>query len=226
MKAIAGYLLAAAGLALVGAICLLAGMIDRDMARAQENVLAMKYDEPDETFASAERYFEYGSWLPWVGNGPLNDIRARRAALRYWQGEYGAIVPQQADPVSTVQADNIGLQLVVANAVFRSGVMEAKDREATLAALDAGIQGYLNVLKNSTRQEDAAFNYEYLVRLRNDIQAGRRPAIPEPTDPHGQPGGSPESAEASKFKIYIPLENEERDKVQGAGKVGPIPRKG
>ena len=229
MKAIAGYLFTAVGLALVGAVCLGAGLLDRDMAHAQQSVMALKYDEPDQTLATAERYFEYGSRVPWIGDGPVNDVRARRAALRYWQRQYGAIVPRQPDPVSGVQADNIGLQLVVANAVYRAGQTQAKDRQTTLQAVDAGIQAYLSVLKNATRQEDAAYNYEYLVRLRDELLKGRgKPGLnrEEPTDPHGRAGGPPETRDASKFKIYIPLESEERDKAGDAGKGGPIKRKG
>lgn len=228
MKAIAGYLFTALGLALVGAVCLGAGLLDRDMAHAQQSVQALKYDVADQTFATAEQYFEYGSRLPWIGDGPVNDVRARRAALRYWQGQYGAIISQQPDPVSGVPAENIGLQLVVANAVYRAGRIQAKDRPATLQAVDAGIQAYLTVLKNATRQEDAAYNYEYLTRLRDEILAGRgTPKLPrEPSDPNGLSGSSPEIGDASGFKIRIPLEPEERDKAGGAGKVGPIKRKG
>ena len=227
MKTIAAYLFAAAGLALAGTLCLVAGRLDRDMAHAQQSVMALKYDEADQTFATAERYFEYGSRLPWIGNGPVNDVRTRRAALRYWQGQYGAITLQQPDPVSEVQADNIGLQLVVANAVYRAGRIQAKDRQTTLQAVDAGIQAYLTVLKNATRQEDAAYNYEYLVRLRDEILAGRRPLKPEePGDPNGLTGNPLEGADTNKFKIQIPLELEERNKATGAGKVGPIKRKG
>ena len=228
MKAIVGYLLGAVMLALLGAVSLAAGLLDRDMAHAQQSLMALKYDEPDHTFATAERYFEYGSRLPWIGDGPVNDVRARRAALRYWQHQYGAIVPQQPDPVSGVPADNIELQLVVANAVYRGGQALAKDRQTTLQALDAGIQAYLTVLKNATRQEDAAYNYEYLVRLRDDILKGRRkPGLRvEPNDPHGRAGAPPENRDVSKFKIYIPLESEEREKAGEAGKAGPLKRKG
>ena len=228
MKAIAGYLFTALGLALVGAVCLAAGRLDRDMAHAQQSVQALKYDEADQTFATAEQYFEYGRRLPWIGDGPVNDVRTRRAALRYWQGQYGAIISQQPDSGSGLQADNIGLQLVVANAVYRAGQTQAKDRQTTLEALDAGIQAYLTVLKNATRQDDAAYNYEYLVRLRDDILKGRgKPGLNrEPSDPHGRGGGSLETGDLSKFKIYIPLELEERDRAGGAGKVGPIKRKG
>ena len=220
MKAIAGYLFIAAGLALAGVVCVVAGRLDRDMAHAQQNVTALKYDEADQTFSNAERYFDYASHLPWIGDGPVNDVRTRRAELLYWQGQYGAIRSEQS-------GDNIPLQLVAANAAYRAGRIQAKDKQAALKAVNAGIEAYLTVLKNATRQEDAAYNYEYLVRLRDDILQGRAiPKVPkEPGDPNGLTGFPFEAGDTSKFKIYIPLENDERNKGD-AGKVAPIKRKG
>ena len=228
MKAIAAYIFTALGLALAGAVFLLAGRLDRDMAQAQNSASALRYDEADETLAAVEPYFEYGSRLPWIGDGPLNGVRTRRASLQYWQGKYEAITSKQADPVSGVQPDNVGLQLVVANAAYRAGRLQAKDRQSTLQAVDAGIQAYLIVLRNSERQEDAAYNYEYLTRLRDDILEGRiNVRAPKgPGEPNGTSGASLDNANTDKFKIYIPLEQEERDKAGGAGKAGPVKRKG
>ena len=231
MRAIPGYIFFALVLGLVGGACLGAGLLDWRMADAQQSLIALDYQAPDQTFATAERYFEYGSRLPWIGTGPLNDVRARRAALRYWQAEYGAVVPQQTDPVASVPADNIELQLVVANALYRSRQALAKDRQTTLEVLDNGIQAYDTVLKNASRQEDAAYNYEYLVRLRDELLKGRRKAgLPAPPNaPQGEPGGPPEAEfDLSKFQIIIPLDSGERETIEAgkAGKGDPIRRKG
>ena len=231
MKGITGYLLGAVVVALLGGVCLAAGLLERQMARAQQQFAALDYIEPDAAFETAERYFQYGSRLPWIGNGPLNDVRVRRAALRYWQQQYGTIVPRQLDPVGAIAPDNIELQLVVANAVYRAGQAGADDRQAALEALDAGIDAYLSVLKNATRHEDAAYNYEYLVRLRDDIDQGRRPGLPDAEEdgPLGREGDQPvQESDMSDFKIFIPVESEELDKGDDgeAGKAGPIERKG
>jgi hypothetical protein len=228
MKRITGYLLGAAVLALLGVVCLAGERVDREMARAQQNLATLNYDEPEATFETAERYFEYGSRLPWIGNGPLNDVRARKAALYYWQRQYGAIVPQQTDPVGAIAPDNVELQLVVANAVYRTGQAQAKDRRTTLQALDAGINAYFAVLKNAKRHEDAAYNYEYLVRLRADIDKGRRKpelARADPNGPLGRPGMVPQESSTGNFKIYIPLDSQEL-KAGQAGKALPKGRKG
>ena len=67
MKGIVGYVLVAVVLALAGTACLAAGYLNRDMAHAQQDVMALKYDEADKTFAASERYFEYEAVCPgWV----------------------------------------------------------------------------------------------------------------------------------------------------------------
>jgi hypothetical protein len=152
MKGITGFIVAAVVLAIAGAGCLAAGTLERDMARAQQDIVTERYDQPQATFDAAERYFEYGSHLPWIGAAPLNDLRARKAALSYWQHQYDGVVSRDSDPVTAVPADNIGLQLVVANAVYRTGETRATDRPSLLQALDAGIAAYANVLKNAYRQ--------------------------------------------------------------------------
>jgi hypothetical protein len=156
-------------------------------------------------------------------------VRARKAALQYWQRQYDALVPKQPEPVSAVDETNVELQLVVANAAFRVGPSRAKDRDALVQALDEAASGYLTVLKNNTWHEDAAYNYEYVIRLRNDVAKGRRPPA-EPKDDQGDFGesGAPSDAtNSSGFKIYIPLEGEEKNPEGGeAGKAGAKDRKG
>jgi len=230
MKGISGLVIAAILLALLGAGLARLGFLERDLAQAQANVATQNYDGVDETFAAAERYYEYGSHLPWVGSGPLNEIRARRASMHYWQKAYGEVIPQQTDPVGAVPADNPALQLIVANAVYRTGQAQSKDKATTMQALDAGINAYQAVLKNTARQEDAAFNYEYLIRLRDEVDKGKRKPGPGDIVMKGPDGasGAPPTLEntMSDFKIYIPLDSQERQDQGVAGKAAPTRRKG
>lgn len=233
MKGIAGYVVGAAVLALLGSVCLAASRLERQMARAQETLVTMDYEASDATLETVERYYEYASSLPWVGTAPLNDVRARKAALRYWQREYGALVPaDRTDPVADVAPDNLQQQLIVANALYRSGQARVKDRAATLAMLDAGINAYLTVLTNAERQEDArhleaaAYNYEYLVRLRDEMGRRRRELPPPRSDrPLGTEGQAEEGKSEDELKTYVPLEKKEREDG-GAGTDGPRVRKG
>lgn len=229
MKSAIRYLVSAVGAAVLGGVCLASGYLQRDMAHAQQEVALQKYGDADITFERAERYFEYSSRIPGVGNRLLNEVRARRAASHYWQRQYGMFVPDQGDPTSAVPRDNVDLQFIVANAVYRAHQSQARDRATLIEALNAGINGYLVVLKNSTRREDAAFNYEYLVRLREDIEKGRRKQDPgggELESPLGSAATLEKSASDMKnFKTYVPLTPNELDKAD-SGKGQPIKRKG
>jgi hypothetical protein len=228
MRGILGFLLGVFVLLIAGGILWTMASLDREMLRAEQDINTMNYAGAQATYDKAERYYEYASHVPGIGNGPLNDIRARKAALRYWQRDYASIVPTQSDPVTAVPSDNTELQFVVANAVYRAGAARAKDKTAALQALDAGINADLVVLKNARRHDNAAFNLEYLVRLRDDVEKGRRKlGNPVALTAHGSMGfPAPELKDSPDFKTLVPLDSEERNKAGNAGKAVPRPRKG
>ena len=230
MKGITGYLLSAIALAVLGGALIVASGLDRDVATAQEHVVAQKYEDVEPAYEKAEKYYDYASHIPGVGEGPANDIRTKHATLHYWQKDFAAVIPQQTDAVGSVPADNPDLQLVVANAVYRTAQSKMKDKETTMAGLDQGILSYVTVLKNSPRNEDAAFNFELLVRLRDELDKGKRkpgPAEMVMKGPDGAAGAPPTiDSSMSEFKIYIPLESQERQDQGVAGKASAGKRKG
>jgi hypothetical protein len=228
MKGIAGYLSATLVLGLLGGVSFAAGLFDRGLARAQEDFAARKYDAPEATLETAERYLSYGERIPWISRGPLHDVRVRRAAVHYWQRQYEDVLSQAAEPADE-SANDASLELVMANAKYRQAQSGAKDRQSTLQALDVGINAYAGVLKNSSRQDEAAYNYEYLVRLREEVDKGRRkPGLPEePVGPLGYPGSFPAAEGNMKdFKTFIPLESDEKRDAGAAAKAPPMKRKG
>ena len=235
MKGIARYLAGAGVLAFAGALCLVVSRLDRQVADAQQLLLTSDYAAADASLSDVERYYQYASGVPWMGEGPVNDVRASRAAIRYWQRQYSALAPaERAEPVADVAAGNVALQLIVASSVYRDGQPRAKDRATTLAVLDSAISAYRAVLNNARRPEDAryaedaAYNYEYVVRLRDEILKGRRRALPPP-DEDGNLGGPGKSQDAEfelEFKKYVPLEQDERDQPPKAGEFDPPARKG
>jgi hypothetical protein len=204
------------------------------MARAQQTLLTADYGAADASLQVVERYYQYASGVPWVGDGPVNDVRTRRAAVNYWQRKYGALAPpDRTDPVTDVAADNVPLQLIVADSVYRNGQPRAKDRATMLQMLESSIDAYRAVLSNARRPADtpyaevAAHNYEYVVRLRNEIVSGRRRALPLPVDERtfGSEGKPEDPTFENEFKKYVPLEKEERDSAD-PGKFPPPVRKG
>ena len=102
-----------------------------------------------------------------------------------------------------------------------------------LQMLDSSIAAYQAVLRNVRRPEDAldgeraAYNYEYVVRLRNEIVNGRRRQLPPPPDepPFGSEGKSENPEFENQFKQYVPLDKDERQN-ESPGKFEAPVRKG
>ncbi|HET9361923.1 MAG TPA: hypothetical protein VFO58_19355, partial [Vicinamibacterales bacterium] len=168
-------------------------------------------------------------FVPWIGSDAREEIRARQAAVQYWQRKYDEVIPVGAEPVAAVDENNVELQLVVANAAYRVKQAQFKDRQSTIKALEEAAAGYLTVLKNNTWHPDAAFNYEYIVRLRDEAGKGRQPPPRENEEESdlGESGAPTPATSQEGFEIYIPLEQGEKNPSGGeAGKAAPKERKG
>src|SRR4029453_7818693 len=210
--------------------CFGVARLETNMADAQQRVSTLQYAEAKASLSEASQYAEHARWVPWLGRDERKEIRARDAAVQYWERKYDAIVPAQAEPVAAVGDDNVELQLVVANGAFRLGQMQSKDKTSTMKALEEAAAGYLTVLKNNTWHPDAAFNYEYIVRLRDQAAKGSQPPPPQKNEEESDNGesGAPTPATSQEgFQIYIPLEQGEKNPTGGeAGKASAKERKG
>jgi hypothetical protein len=233
MKGIAGFLIASIVLIGLGTAGLMSSRAERYRADALQNIATERYADASQSLDDASRYVRYGRWLPGIGARAVNELEAAKASLQYWRRDYESLLPEGSDPVAAVEEDNVALQFVVANAAYRQGlVTQAKgtDRAAIVQALEEAASGYLTVLKNSDVNEDAAFNYEYLVRLRDEASRGRRPPPPEDSEQQdgdlGESGAPSEATSQKGFEIYIPLESEERPAGGDAGKAPGKDRKG
>ncbi len=229
MNGVAGLLMGAVLSAVAGGLCLAVATFEGHMADAQERLVTREYAEAEASLDAALDWAEYGSWLPWIGSDPVREVRSRQGAVRYWQGDYQALLPERGDAVTSVDPDNPALQLVVANAAFRAVQSRMTSRPAAMQALDEAMSGYLNVLRHATWFEDAAHNYEYVARLRDDIARGRRNPDADAeraSDAFGQSGMPAVPADRQQFEIYIPLETEERPDTGEAGKAAPVRRRG
>jgi hypothetical protein len=220
---VGAVLLAGAGFVALGAAA-----FERDLADAQEQVATDRFADAGDQLKDAERYAAYAKWIPRAGARAERDLATRRAALQYWQKDYSGVLPREADPVGAVDNANVDLQQVVANASFRAAQPKMTDKIAALQALDESIGNYMAVLRNESWNQDAAFNYEYLVRLRAEIAQGKKkPASsPEKTDNLGEQGQPAQNNSTKKFEIYVPLEGSERSEQGEAGKGAAIQKKG
>ena len=234
MKKALRNLFTATLLTALGFACLAWGKLEAQLAEVAERHATLDYTGTDAVLTRAERFSDYASHVPFFGKASLNDVVAQKAAANYWRRDYGALIPAQGDPIGALPPDNIELQAIVANAVYRRADSQAADLPARLQAIDSGIAAQLAVLRNSTRNEDAAFNYEYLLKLRAALTALK--AVPrdgeeggEEKTTHGQPGGEPQETKPNQYKIHTPLESKEfQDQKAGeqAGKTVERQRKG
>lgn len=228
MKSVTAYLIAAAIFAGAGAVGLTAARLQRSLADAQEQSSTQQYGLARQSLEAAEGHLRYARWVPQVGDDTVREVRARQAALLYAQGDFASVLPAQAEPVAAVDESNVELQLVVANAAFRAGLKGVTERAAALQALSEVANGYLTVLKNNTWHEEAAYNYEYVIRLRDEVAKGRRlPPEITPSDMELGSRGAPSDATTKGFQIYVPLQGDEKSPEGGdAAKATEKTRKG
>ena len=228
MKGTIVWGVAAAILGVVGVVCLRVATVERLVADAQQDLATLNYERAEQSLAEAEKSIGIARWVPGFGSSGLDEVRARRGALQYWQRQYDTLLPEGADPVAAIEEGSLDLKVVMANAVYRQNQERYGDREATKQALEESAAAYFAVLKNSAWREDAAYNYEYVIRLRDEQAKGKQP--PEGGDASkgemGQ-GGEPSEATSQKgFQIYIPLESQEKPLGGDAGKAPGKDRKG
>ena len=103
------------------------------------------------------------------------------------------------------------------------------------------LQAYAAVLKASPRHADAAYNYEYVSRVRDrvasrvpgktppalaPVAAARAGDLPGGPTIHGRPGGPPPEAKAEEFQVIAPMEYGDREAQPEATPGGKIQRKG
>ena len=229
MKSVTAYLIAAAIFVVVGLVVLTASRLERELADAQEQTSTQQFALAQKSLAAAEGRLRYARWVPRVGDDTVREVRARQAALQYWQGDYAKVLPAQAEPVAAVDESNAALQLVVANAAFRTGLKGVTDRTAAIQVLNETANGYLTVLKNNTWQEEAAYNYEYVIRLRDEVAKGRKPPSDQPQKGMelGESGAPSDATSTKGFQIYVPLQGDEKSPEGGdAGKATEKVRKG
>jgi hypothetical protein len=231
MRAKPAYLLLACLLFIAGGAGVFWSRMQTQLARSQLSLVTQQYAGVRETLTDLDRLHRFAAYLP-SGRATVAEIRADLAELSYWQRDYRALLPQQGDPMAQLPGDNVRLQSIVANAVFRDKYPAARDQKSRLEALDAAIAAQLSVLRNAPQGTGVAYNYEYLVRLRN--LAAAKSAPPKGGDGGdqgalGHLGGEPQAADPTDFKIHIPLESRElQDQKEGreAGKTAPRERKG
>jgi hypothetical protein len=212
----------------------------RRMAAAHQRLATLRYEMADDE----EGISTFTSRLPGPAASLRDDEARHNATVTYWLARYESLT-EPASSTGTPAASDPQILLLAANAAFRASAPQGPDRRAAVERLDGVIQGYADVLRKDASSADAAYNYEFVVRLRDTLakappaRAPRNakpaapPAAPElvvdlPAGPtiHGRPGGPPEGTDMSDFKTITPMRYDEREEQTEPGRGRSIRRRG
>ena len=161
---------------------------------------------------------------------------ATTATVAYWLGQYGRVTADTASGESDAH-----VLRTAANAAFRAYEREPGAGPAAVQRLDGVLQAYASALKASARDVDAAYNYEYVARLRDAVaRAKGKPSKGAPVAPpaivagdlpagptiHGRPGAPPPDATMEELQMLAPMEYGDREAQPEATPGGKRERKG
>jgi hypothetical protein len=185
-------------------------------ADAWEQLATLRYDEAATIAVAPDGRLLRSGFADSVGAADLE------ATVEYWLGRYDDLVEQQSG------ATDADLLLVAANAAFRSARRDQTVGPEAARQLDPVMRAYANVLRAAPHHPDAAYNLEYVSRLRNRL-AGLKPQPPRDREPprgarpietadlprgptvHGLPGGPPPELKMEEIEVLTPRGFEERD---------------
>jgi hypothetical protein len=208
-QAVIAILLVAAG-----AILWRSSEHERRLAAAERDLVTLKY--ADAAAAAATPGGRLANLLP--GSTANADAKALASTAGYWTGDYDKAI------------ENPDAKLLAANAAYRKIRQAGGSWQAVVGRMDSVVKQYAEILRDDPANTEAAFNYEYMVRLRAVI-AARKQAIP-PVDAtigqsiHGFEGAPPEQSDMKKFKMIVPMRPDERLEAEKAGKGTTKVRKG
>src|SRR4051812_27841571 len=242
MKTAFGGLLIAVLLLVAGALSWGQARATRRLADSHQLLATLQYDLPDEEAGVSSVI----SRLPGPAASLHDDEQRYRATVTYWLARYESLTELTNGTGGAAPSDP-PILLVAANAAFRASAPQGPDRRGAVERLDGVIQGYADVLRKDPSIADAAYNYEYVVRLRDTLAKAATPAaarnakdrktaavkppdvsVDLPSGPtiHGRPGGPPEGTDMSDFKTITPMRYDEREEQMDPGRGRAIRRRG
>ena len=160
-------------------------------------------------------------YLPGDRRRLSDEVRVAKATVAYWLGRYSAVAADTND--GRADAD---ILLAAANAAYREAQQDPAVGPAAAQRLDGVLQAYASALKASPRNMEAAYNYEYVARLRDHVARSPQERIatsPVPAGPvmggdlpagatiHGGPGAPPPDAKMEEIQTIAPMEYGDRE---------------
>ncbi len=230
MKRIFGAVMAMTLSVMLAGGAMVIGFYHLEVSRAEEALATFDAARADRIYGHLEETLEIGRHIPWILETVREELQVRRSRLSYLRQDYAAILKKTAGTGEDEKTLSPALRFIRANARYRS-ITGKQNREQVIRDLGQSIRDYAKVIETDPTFIDAAFNYEYLVTLRDDIADGRRslrirhPDAPTSLDRmkavHGEEGAEPGAKVRQQMKILVPKEGDENPIKQG-----PEPGKG
>jgi hypothetical protein len=187
------------------------------VADAKQDIATFNHDKLDAL--TPERALS--DYFPGGERRLSDEIRIAKATVAYWLGRYGAVAADTDDSKS--DAD---ILLAAANAAFREAERDSAVGPAAVQRLDGVLQAYASALKAAPKSVEAAYNYEYVARIRDQVArspqgriakgpVARVPVmagdLPAGATIHGGPGAPPPDAKMEEIQTIAPMEYGDRE---------------
>lgn len=225
------------------------GLYQREMAKAEEFIAVFDFEGSTGVYNGIEKRFDSAKGLSWIFDSWRKDIENHKAANHYWQKKYFEVVNEVLANESASKDKNSDMEFIRANSLFRV-IQKEENKTKVLEFLDQAINAYRTTTTNDPVNFNAAFNYEYLLLVRNEISSGKRPLPLTQSEQkgkpnvdksqskdgnqsgqtregiHGREGANPQDSQRDKIKIHVPLgpDNPKEKGGEEAGK-GEVKRK-
>jgi hypothetical protein len=210
------------------------GQAEERIARTKTQVATLSHVAVAEGDPGLESDLRYASRVPLSGEGLTNARRDAKATAEYWLSQYDALVLERDAGGALVEHDP-DLLLLAANAAYRATRIAGVDRDTAVERLETLVRNYADVLKSNPDSPvlvDAAYNYELVARMRNELERAKTnapvPARPPaaPASVHGAQGGPPKNVDKNQFKVVIPKRSDERNQNPEGGESQRRQRRG
>lgn len=237
MRSAVGYLVVALALFLGGRVLFGASSLEARTADAEQSLLTLRYGDLDATYEALAAETADRAPIPRLSQALVSSLRAQQATTRYWLRGYGRLEPQRDAAGALAETDPLLLELG-AHAAYRSA-QNAADQGAAVKRIDDIVRLYTDVVRARPGDETAAWNLEFVSRVRAQFAQSRQPAFPEPETRglagdlplgptlHGAPGEPPPDQDMKQFKVVVPMRPDERKQLpQGASEGEPRKKRG
>jgi hypothetical protein len=223
MKTTMSRLLVAAVLAVAAWLSYSESQMAAQVAEARQAIATFDHGTADAWSARAS----LSDYLPGERRSLADDIRVVKSRVAYWLGRYDAVATDSDPAVTSASTADADILLAIANAAFRDSQRDTAVGTAAAQRLDGVLQAYASALKASPRNAEAAYNYEFVARIRDRVANSPQARIPRapgvagepvmagdlPAGPtiHGTPGAPPPDTKMEELQMIAPMDYGDRE---------------